>query len=244
MKGHWIVYSAEELAWIEERREWPRAALHAAFTVLFGRPDVLLGALNGLCKRKGWLTGRDGRIEPGTVPHNAGKPHPTRGRAVETQFKKGGLPHNTKWAGHERVSRDGYIEISIGETNPHTGYERRYALKHVWLWEKANGPIPEGRCLKALDGDRSNTDPGNWTLITRAMLPALNGGRHKRRPAYDEAAQELKPTLLALAEVETRARELRRGQTRSPQSAMCADRPPSPRDAIEKDPTPSPKGAE
>lgn len=209
MKGRWHIYSAEELAWIEERREWPRAALHAAFTILFDRRDVAPGALTGLCKRRGWMTGRDGRMLPGSTPHNAGKPHPTRGRSAETQFKKGSLPHNTKWAGHERVSRDGYIEISVKQKNPHTGYGRRYVHKHVWLWEQANSPVPSGHCLKCL-GDKTNTDPANWKLIPRAMLPGLNGGPHKRRPAYDEAADELKPSLLALAEVETRARQLRR----------------------------------
>ncbi|HEY9219520.1 MAG TPA: HNH endonuclease signature motif containing protein [Phenylobacterium sp.] len=212
MKGHPITYSAEELAWIEERKEWPRAALHSAFVALFDRDDVSLGTLNGLCKRKGWMTGRDGKIGKGAEPWNKGLHYSPPG-SERTRFKKGNKPHNTRWAGHERVSKDGYVEISVEETNPYTGFERRYILKHVWCWEKANGPIPEGYCLKALDGDRSNTDPANWELIPRALLPALNGGRHKRRPAFDQADPTLKPALLTLAKVEAKVRDLRRGKS-------------------------------
>lgn len=212
MKGRPIVYSQDELAWIEARKEWPRAQLHAEFVSKFSRGDVSLGTLNGLCKRKGWMTGRDGRIGKGDQPWNKGIPYSPPG-SEKTRFKKGNLPHNTKWAGHERVSKDGYVEISVEETNPYTGYGRRYVLKHVWLWERANGPIPDGHCLKAKDGNRGNSDPANWELIPRALLPALNGGRHKRRPAYDDAAPEIRPTLLTLAKVEAKVRALRRGKS-------------------------------
>lgn len=65
-----------------------------------------------------------------------------------------------------------------------------------WLWEQANGPVPEGHALKCLDGNRLNTDPSNWTAVPRALLPRLNG-RHGRR--YDQAPDELKPVIMATA---------------------------------------------
>ena len=214
MKGRWIVYSAEEMAWLEANRTLPIGDYHQAFSETFGR-DVSAANLHALRKRKGWRTGRTGCFEKGQDPFNKGVPcEPGKGglhpNARRSQFKKGQEPHNTKHLGHERLSKDGYVEISVAETNPHTGYGRRYVHKHVHLWEAANGPVPGGCCLKALDGDRTNTDPANWKPIPRAILPALNGGRHKRRPAYDGAAPELKPVLLTLAQVEGRARELRR----------------------------------
>jgi hypothetical protein len=212
MKGRWIVYSDAEMEWLEANRLLPISDYHGAFVSAFGRPDVTPSQLHALRKRKGWKTGRTGCFEKGLEPHNKGKPHPTRGRGAETQFKKGNLPHNTRWAGHERITQDGYVEISVEEPNPYTGFERRYVLKHVWLWEKANGPVPEGHCLKATDGDRQNTDPANWQAVPRALLPALNGGRHKRRPAYDSAPQDVKPVLLTMAKVEHRARELRKAR--------------------------------
>lgn len=209
MKGRAIPYSAEEMAWLEANRLLPISDYARGFSAAFGR-DVSAHNLHALRKRKGWKTGRTGHFPKGLQPWNTGLSYSPPG-SEKGRFKKGNLPHNTKWAGHERITQDGYVEISVEERNPYTGFSRTYVLKHVWLWEKANGAIPQGHCLKALDGDRTNTDPANWKLIPRAMLPALNGGRRKRRPAYDDAAPELKPALMAMAEVEMRVRKLRRG---------------------------------
>jgi len=204
MRKRTIPYSDEELAFIEQRKSMSRRALHAAFVEAFGRDDVSLANLTSLCKRKGWLTGRTGRYPKGSVPANKGKKMPFNPNSARTRFRKGQMPHNTKWAGHERVSKYGYVEISVEETNPHTGFERRYVHKHKWLWEQKNGPVPKGMVLKSLDGNKLNTDPSNWELIPRAMLPRLNGrfGRD-----YDNAPAEVKPTIMAVAKLEHRARE-------------------------------------
>ena len=74
-------------------------------------------------------------------------------------------------------------------------------LKHRWLWEQANGPVPEGMCLKCLDGDRTNCDPSNWELVPRALLPQLNG---RWGLAYDAAEPEVKPLLLTQAKIKHR----------------------------------------
>ena len=174
----------------------------------FGRNDVKPNHLHALRKRMGWKTGRTGCFAGGIVPHNKGKPHPAaRGpNSARHHFKKGHQPHNTNYAGHERVSKDGYVEISVNETNPHTGFERRYVLKHRWLWEQAHGQVPKGMALKCL-GDRLNTDPSNWELVPRALLPRL-GGRWGRN--YDEAPAELKPTIMAVVKLEHGLRERRK----------------------------------
>ena len=186
-----------------------RRELHAAFVAEFGRNDVSLNNLKALCKRKGWLTGRTGQFQPGQEPANKGKSMPYNPNSARTQFKKGQLPHNTKFAGHERVSKDGYVEISVNETNPHTGYERRYVLKHRWLWEQVNGPVPEGMALKCLDGNKQNTDLSNWKLVPRAILPRLNGiyGR-----GYDKAPEDLKPTIMAATELEYQVGQRRKAR--------------------------------
>jgi hypothetical protein len=209
MKGHYIAYSSTELAFIQRRGKMKRRDLHALFVGKFSRPDVSLQNLVALCKRNGWFTGRTGCFEKGLIPHNKGKPHPAARspNAARNQFKKGNLPHNTNYLGHERVSKGGYVEISIDETNPKTGFERRYVLKHRWLWEQMHGPVPEGMCLKC-KGDQLNTDPSNWELIPRALLPRLNG-RFGR--GYDEAPNDLKPTIMAVAKLEHRIREKGRG---------------------------------
>jgi hypothetical protein len=216
VKGRQIPYTHDELSYIRSVSQWERATAHAAFCQKFCRDDVSLRNFNALCKRKGWLTGRTGRIEKGAVPHNKGVPCPPGkgGRhpnARRTQFKKGNLPHNANYLGHERIDpKDGYVYVSIDETNPHTGFERRYVLKHKWLWERENGALTEGWALKCLDGNRQNTDPSNWEAVPRAILPRLAGGnRYRRHLAYDEAAPELKPTVLAVAKLQHAARTRR-----------------------------------
>lgn len=216
-KGKSIPYSTEEMAWLEANRLMPIAEYHAAFLAEFGREDVAASHLHALRKRKGWKTGRTGHFAKGEVPHNNGKKcEPGKGglhpNARRTQFKKGNLPHNTHYLGHERIdAEDGYVYISVAETNPYTGYGRRYVLKHVWLWEQANGPIPAGHCLKCLDGDKTNCDPSNWALIPRALLPRLAGGnRYRKVLPFDEAAPEVKPAILTLAKLEHTVRTKRR----------------------------------
>ena len=211
MKGRAIPYSAEELAFIQARKAWPRQELWQAFTFNFGRDDVLPMHIKALCKRKGWMTGRTGCFSAGQTPHNKGKPFPAardHPNCRKTQFKKGQEPHNTNFLGHERVSKDGYVEVSIEQTNPHTGYHRRYVLKHRHEWERANGPVPEGHALKCLDGDKTNCAPANWEAVPRALLPRLAGGnRYKRHLAFDDAEPEIKPIILATAKLRLKAKE-------------------------------------
>jgi hypothetical protein len=212
MKGRSIPYSGVEMVWLEANRLLPISDYARAFNATFGR-DVDAQNLHALRKRKGWKTGRTGFFEKGEIPHNKGKPcEPGRGgnhpNARRTQFATGGLPHNTKFLGHERVSKDGYVEISIAQTNPHTGFGRRYVLRHRWVWEQANGPVPKGHALKCLDGNKQNTDAANWDAVPRAFLPRLAGGnRYRQVLAYDDASPEVRPALLTIAELEHKARK-------------------------------------
>ncbi|MCW1932647.1 HNH endonuclease signature motif containing protein [Pararhodobacter zhoushanensis] len=207
MKGQSIPYSDAELRWIKRNRDLPRRDLHTKFCALFDRKDVSRINLTALCKRKGWLTGRTGCYEKGRVPENKGKRMPYNERSAATQFKSGQRPHTWRGPGHESTDKDGYVWLIVAETNPHTGADTRRVMKHRWLWEQANGPVPDGHVLKALDGDRGNTDPSNWRVIPRALLPRLTGrfGRD-----YDAAPDELKPLIMATAELAQIASEKRK----------------------------------
>jgi hypothetical protein len=180
-------YSAAELDWLKDRARMPRAQLHDAFCKTFNRDDVSRIALDGLMKRKRWMTGRIG-------------------------FEAGHIPHSQNFIGHERLNKDGYVEISVAEPNPFSrseGSDRRYVLKHKRLWEDANGPVPEGHCLKCIDGSKTNTDPTNWQAVPRAILPRLNGGRGKRL-SYARAEPDVRPSVLAVAKLKHAALEARK----------------------------------
>jgi hypothetical protein len=120
MKRRIIAHSPTELAWINDNRaSTPRNI--AAFCEKFEREDVSVANYAALCTRNGWLTGLTGQYAPGTTPRTRARRCPYNANRARTQFKKGQLPHKTKFAGHERLHEDRYVCISINETNPHTG---------------------------------------------------------------------------------------------------------------------------
>lgn len=209
-------FSAVEMVWLEENSKLPISDYHAAFTSEFDREDVTAKNLHALRKRKGWKTGRTGQFVKEQTPFNKGIicPDGVGGRhpnARKTQFKRGNVPHNTKGHGHERIdSKDGYVVMIVEEQNPWTGAATRPVHKHRYLWEQANGPIPDDHVLKCLDGNKLNTDPSNWIPVPRGVLPRINGGHSCRVMAYDSAPEELKPVILTLARVEQKASEFKR----------------------------------
>ncbi len=209
-KGRRLKYSDAEISWLRENCALPIADYHAGFQAAFGRTDTSAGKLRSLRKRKGWKTGRDGRFVPGQACLTKGKKlGPAHPNAKATQFKPGQTPANRQPIGHERLNGDGYVEIKVAQTNPWTGHKTRYAHKHRHLWEQANGPLPTGMALKCLDGDKANTDPANWEAVQRGLLPRLNG---KSGRNYDAADPAVKPTIMAIAKLEHKVRELQKGK--------------------------------
>ncbi|MFT5609507.1 MAG: hypothetical protein ACI9PZ_003326 [Parvicella sp.] len=195
-------YSAKMLKWLAVKyANRPVSAILQEFNHRF-KMSVSQKALLGTCKREGIKSGRNGQFVRNQDSWNKGKKMPYNENSAKSQFKAGQVPHNTNYLGHERVSKDGYIEISVDETNPHTGYERRYVHKHRHEWQKANGDIPKGSVLKCMDGDKSNCDPSNWELIERALLPKLT-----RTRKFESQPNELKPTILAITTLQYKIEE-------------------------------------
>lgn len=114
------------------------------------------------------VIGSSSRWTKGNVPHNKGKKMPSEiyQKCAPTMFKKGQTPHNTNYDGHERISKDGYIEIRV-----RLG---KYMLKHRHIWEQTHGPIPKGMIVTFRDGDKLNVKLENLELITRKEGMARN----------------------------------------------------------------------
>ncbi len=93
-------------------------------------------------------------------------------KTKKTRFKKGNQPHNTaKKNGVIRLRKDTktgisykYIRVSLGE----------WELYQRYVWQKANGPIPEGYCIRFKDSDSQNCELENLELISRAENLQLN----------------------------------------------------------------------
>ena len=139
-------------------------------------------------------------FQKGHAPQNKGVKRPdgwSPGRMRETQFAAGQTSWNRKPVGSVRVI-DGYqcTKVRTGRAV----WTENWRQTHTIKWEALHGPVSDDMCLKCLDGDRLNTDPTNWHLIPRALLPRRNGGRGKRL-GYDRAPVELKPILLTTAKL-------------------------------------------
>ncbi|WP_167596601.1 HNH endonuclease signature motif containing protein [Leeuwenhoekiella sp. ZYFB001] len=130
---------------------------------------------------------RESRIQKGTVPPNRGKPQKEwlSGQSLKnvqkTQFKKGQDPHNTKYNGHERISKDGYIEIRIKKG--------KYVLKHRHIWEQVNGKIPDKHILSFKDGNPLNCQIEN--LEIKSMRENMIDNSLMRYPKPIRKSQKL-----------------------------------------------------
>ena len=61
-----------------------------------------------------------------------------------------------------------------------------------YVWEEANGPIPDGMFVTFLDGNRENFDLDNLALITRAEHARLNqSGLRSEDPEITAAALQV-----------------------------------------------------
>lgn len=107
-------------------------------------------------------------FKPGMKPWNKGIIKPYVGGEA-TRFKKGNLPHNTKFDGAIRIQPDKsgrsykYIRISKGNWMP----------LHRYIWMQVYGD-PASNIVRFKDGNTMNCDIENLTLISRGQNAALN----------------------------------------------------------------------
>lgn len=127
--------------------------------------------------RKKYGLSPDGRIQPGNIPPNKGKPFDAGIRSRQTQFKSGNKPANHKPVGSTRITRDGYIEIKIAEGI------HKWRLLHREIWKQHHGEYPKkGHALIFIDGNKQNCDIGNLKLVTRQELMQMNTVHNLPKP--------------------------------------------------------------
>ena len=97
-----------------------------------------------------------GRFEKGHIPANKGKPMKPEQyeKCKKTMFKRGNIPANRREVGSERVTKDGYLKIKIqdGQGN------KNWILKHRFIYEQVNGPIPKSHKVIFADGNKRKKD--------------------------------------------------------------------------------------
>ncbi|MHC1696877.1 MAG: HNH endonuclease signature motif containing protein [Geobacteraceae bacterium] len=198
-KGKSQIFTADQVQFIE--KEFQNLSV-ADLTTELNRTfetDFKISQIKAFTKNHKILSGRTGQFGKGQVSWNKGR----KGYmgANVTSFKKGSIPPNRKLLWTERIdSKDGFILIKVPEMDPSTGFPTRYKHKHVWVWEQANGPVPEGHAVVFVDSNKLNCEIENLMLLTRAELLSLNLHGYKEMPV------ELKPVVLSLAKLETKAK--------------------------------------
>jgi len=91
----------------------------------------LLGLAKGLRRPPGWA--------PGRMRETQFKPGVRQGVAVRLY----------KPIGHERLSKEGYLQRKIHDGLPR---QSRWRAVHILVWEAANGPLPEGHAVAFRNG--------------------------------------------------------------------------------------------
>ena len=198
-KGTCLIYTPEQVKWLRENVTGHSHADIASMLNETFNDNKTAEQIKSYLSNHGLNTGRTGCFEKGMKPWNTG----TKGvvKPNSGNFKKGTVPSNCKPLWSERIcSKDGFILMKVPERDPHTGFPTRHKHKHVWLWEQANGPVPEGMAVVFIDSDKLNCVLENLMLVSRAELLSLNLLDYKNKPA------ELKQSVLALAKLEAKAR--------------------------------------
>ena len=86
--------------------------------------------------------------------------------------RRGGRPLQP--VGTERVSKDGYIVIKVRLRANKPMSKDNWMLKHVWAYQQAYGPVPEGHVVYFADGDKRNFEPENLVAVPRRLVGVMN----------------------------------------------------------------------
>lgn len=132
--------------------------------------------LNTYYKNHVLNSGLDGRFQKGCISMNKGKKMSPEQyeKCKGTMFKKGNIPFNQMKVGECTHTTDGYLIRKVRET----GTQReRFEFVHRATWEKHHGPIPEGKMVSFLDGNKDNCDIENLILIDNFENLELNRSR-------------------------------------------------------------------
>lgn len=147
--------------------------LVAAVNDRYGEGTIALNQMRAYKKNHRINTGLDGRFKPGCVPPNKGKKMTPEqyAKAAPTMFKKGNVPANHMEVGEYTHTSDGYLIQKVREN----GTQReRFEFVHRRVWEDHNGPIPEGKIVSFLDGDKDNCSIENLVLLDNEENLELN----------------------------------------------------------------------
>lgn len=135
------------------------------------------------------------RFKKGSIPQNKGKKLSKEmyEKLKPTMFKQGHRPYNFQPIGHRRITKDGYIEVKVGEHD-------RFDLLHRFIWKVWVGPIPEGHIVSFKDGDKMNCDINNLHLMTQEQNMLNN--------SIQRYPDDIRNTMIALGRFKSKLKSI------------------------------------
>lgn len=134
------------------------------------------GYMSRICGPNITKAGEKTRFKKGFVPKNKGKkwdeylPKEMQEKLLKTTYKKGIVPANSVPIGHERISRDGYLEVKVASGKQN----KNFKLKHRLVWEENFGPIPPKHQVRFIDGNKLNFELSNLKLVSQENSLRIN----------------------------------------------------------------------
>ncbi len=139
-----------------------------------------------------------------------GRPAPNKGQKMSlgmyekckaTMFRKGHIPANHRPVGSERINVCGYTEVKIKEP-------KTWRLKHQIVWEEHHGPIPKGKIVIFLNGNKQDIRIDNLALIDKKVNVRLNqNGMRYEEPEITRAAIAVAELMAATGEAKWREKK-------------------------------------
>jgi len=205
--------TAGKVKWDEERIEWFKSyvpghgerEISAEHERLFGAP-LREGQIAYAKMRFGVKSGtHGGRFEKGQESWNKGmtwnefmSPE-AQENSRRTHFKKGEVhgyaAMREQPVGSERISKDGYVEVKVGEglqSKPNCNFR----FKHHVVYEQHHGKIPDGCNVIFADHDKRNFDSGNLVAVPRSLWCVIS---HRHYQYWDAESLRL---CMKIAEVD------------------------------------------
>lgn len=105
----------------------------------------------------------------------------------ETRFQKGHQPANYVPVGWTRIDSEGYHWIKMADG------KNGWKMTHIVAWELENGPVPEGKFLRFIDGNKDNWQVENLMLTDRKENMLLN--------TIHRYPEELKQTMKTISKL-------------------------------------------
>lgn len=158
--------------------------------------DFTLQQIRSYKKRHRLTSGLNFEFKPGHVPWIKGKKGLIFPGSEKGWFQEGMQPHNTDEVGTEVVRSDGYTAIKVKEKGKQN---ERWRFKHVVLWEKHHGPVPEGHKVIFLDGNKENINIENLDLVsTRVHLEMVRNGMRFSDPELTKVSKSIAELNVAI----------------------------------------------